>query len=448
MKRAPGTANVEEHPKGSGKWRVRARVEGKLRTVSPSGGVSEAEAVEIADAYTVVRNDTVLREGLTVADFGTGFLDRREKAGVRAIRSDRSYWKTRVTKDPIGSLPIATLRRRDILDWRDRQSGKYRTKVRALNLLRVGLQEAVERELLEHNPARDVKVHKSGDRSALDDLTGILTPPEQRQLLEAVPERWRPLVVFALMTGLRQAEQWWLKPADLGDGLLVVRRSSKGLPPKSGNMRTVYLLGPASRAVELALAATKGPWVWPATRGGRRQEGKAPRGWRKWVTAAKLGRRIRWHDLRHTCATSLLAGWWGRKWTLDEVCQHLGHSSVTVTERYARKLAETNQRAVAGTVFPASSPLMLPASTEAGENQGADTRIRTEDLCFTNEPASPNRSARLLGGVFPRGNVKTTPGGWALGLAADRLGSPAPRPTIPAHVPPTGDFEFALGGLS
>jgi len=392
---------------------VRARAGGKLRTIASK--LPEAEALEIADAYTVVRDGAVLREGLTLGEFGKAFLDRREQAGIRAIRSDRSYWRKRVERDPIGALPISTLRRRDILDWRDRQGGKYRTKVRALNLLRVGLQEAVERELLEHNPARDVKIHKAGDRSALEDLEGILTPAEQVSLLDAVPEASRPLVVFALMTGLRQAEQWWLKPGDLGEAAIVVRRSVGGLPPKSGRNRTVYLMGPAERALGLAAKGT--PWVWPAARGGRRQEGKAPRGWRRWVTKAKIGRRIRWHDLRHTCATALLAGWWGRKWSLDEVCQHLGHSSVTVTERYARKLAETNRLAVAGTVFPASSPLMLPASSEPAGNKGSRLSDLNRRPVLYEGMAQTKETAKLLGGTFPRGNVKTSPGAWALGLA-------------------------------
>jgi hypothetical protein len=44
---------------------------------------------------------------------------------------------------------------------------------------------------------------------------------------------------------------------------------------------------------------------------------------------------VRWHDLRHTCASSLVAGWWGRRWSLEEVREMLGHSSVLVTERHA-----------------------------------------------------------------------------------------------------------------
>jgi hypothetical protein len=45
--------------------------------------------------------------------------------------------------------------------------------------------------------------------------------------------------------------------------------------------------------------------------------------------------RFRWYDLRHTAATALVCGWWGRRWTLDEVRVVLGHTHRKTTERYA-----------------------------------------------------------------------------------------------------------------
>lgn len=76
MKRLPGQAGIEEHPIGSGKYRVRARVDGKrLELVS---GVSLAQAEAVAASYVVERNATAHRQGITLASFGAGFLERRE----------------------------------------------------------------------------------------------------------------------------------------------------------------------------------------------------------------------------------------------------------------------------------------------------------------------------------------------------------------------------------
>src|SRR5678815_2547185 len=100
----------------------------------------------------------------------------------------------------------------------------------------------------------------------------------------------------------------------------------------------------------------------------------------------------------------------------------MGHSSVQVTARYARKLRDTHRLAVAATVFPESSPLRLPGIVKAAEKPGANFGIRTRDLRFTKAPLSSSGSGRLLGGVFPRGNINSPPGAWALALAAEGIG--------------------------
>lgn len=345
---------VEEHPKGSGKFRVRARVGGKMKTLASQ--LPEAEAQDCANAYVVVRNADQIRQGITLGQYGPGFLARREQAGIRAIRTDRAIWSKHIDGDPIAEIPLVDLRRRHIMEWLDRRTGlAHRSRIKLLNLLRTGLRDAVDREILEQNPAREVRVHRAGGARATDDLEGILTPDEQQALLLAVDVEFRPLVAFALFTGLRQAEQWWLMWEDpLGPTLfedrVVVRRSTGGLPPKSGKIRDVYLLPGAKWALEtLAATGLTAGAVFRGARGAQRQEGKAPPQWGDWLKAAGITRRVRWHDLRHTCATSLLAGWWGHKWSLDEVCSLLGHSSVKVTERYARKLAESQKLAVLAT---------------------------------------------------------------------------------------------------
>jgi integrase len=58
--------------------------------------------------------------------------------------------------------------------------------------------------------------------------------------------------------------------------------------------------------------------------------------WSDHLRAAKIKRPIRWYDLRHTCALSLVSGWWtDAHWTLEMVQAYLGHKSRLSTERYA-----------------------------------------------------------------------------------------------------------------
>lgn len=58
------------------------------------------------------------------------------------------------------------------------------------------------------------------------------------------------------------------------------------------------------------------------------------------VEAVGLERRVRFHDLRHTCATHLVKGTWApklleRRLRLEEVRDWLGHADIGVTQRYA-----------------------------------------------------------------------------------------------------------------
>jgi Phage integrase family len=102
--------------------------------------------------------------------------------------------------------------------------------------------------------------------------------------------------------------------------------------------------------------------------------------------AAGIDRHVRWHDLRHTFASSLVAGvWGGDAWRLDEVRDLLGHSSVTVTEQYAHlapsalaKSAAATDAAMAGGHGKVTALRLIPSKPL--ESLGAPQRIRTSDL--------------------------------------------------------------------
>jgi integrase len=260
-----------------------------------------------------------------------------------------------------------------------------------LNLLRVCLQAAVDEGFLPSNPARDVRTPRGHGARTVETWT-VLTPDEQQRLLAAVPlpDRW--IVAFALGTGLRQGELWSLRWEDVTPEAIVVRYGTSQGPTKSGKIRRVPLFGLARDALIAWCAyvgdvSLYGPLgiVFPAKRGGRR-DAKPPADWASWCAKASLTRRVRWHDLRHSCATSLVAGWWGRRWTLDEVCRLLGHSSVTVTERYAH--AATDLLASAARDHDATAR-GAPSLAKARGNQ------TMKDLRFTNSRANSQEGEHL-----------------------------------------------------
>lgn len=313
----------------------------------------------------------------------------RRRSQVRDWQNDEGRWELYIAPDPIAGIPLKKLARRDVKAWLGRVQRRglaYQTQKNALTLLRVVLADAVELELLPASPAASVKLHRSQAARTHETWT-ILDPDEQVALLRAVPADERDMVAFALSTGLRNSELWSLRTADIDlDARLVTVRYSKGdRPTKGGKIRRVPLFGVGLDAARVAVERGK-VFAWPSPRTGeRRYPSSHPSRWEGWLVAAGIKRSVRWYDLRHTCATSLLAGWWGRKWSIDEVRQMLGHSSIKVTERYAHLIDDTLWRAGRATAG---------VGTDRGTETGASLGIRTPDLRFTN--ASPLEAFPLV----------------------------------------------------
>jgi hypothetical protein len=190
------------------------------------------------------------------------------------------------------------------------------------------------------------------------------------------------LIAFAIGTGMREGEIYNLHLRDLKPDKVIVRFGSKGKATKGGRIRRVPLFGISADAIAqwlplLAQQPNPEGLVWPTKRGGRRERGKAPRGWRGYLLAAGIiaehrhdGRPVRFHDLRHTCGSSLVAGWWGRRWTLEEVKELLGHRSIITTQRYAHLADSALDAAARETVAPTIGPRDTVSPRPDSRSQG------------------------------------------------------------------------------
>lgn len=358
-RRAPGEGSIDPLP--SGRFRVRVSTAGGRRVTLTADSRESAEELRRGALAELLDGNLAPVGGVTLRSWGPGVLDARELAGGRNRRTEWSLWRRHLLTAEFVDWPLANIRPRDVRAWvaalQKKRSGRVRkgqraglldrgTVKHALDLLRKILEAAVLDELIPSNPAADVKPPASVTRP--DEPWTYLTPEEQIRLLTcpAVPGWGRLMIAVALGTGVRQGELWNLELRDVhvdhDTPHLVVRFGSRGQTTKGGRMRVVPLFGLALEALRqwLALLPTfvrTNPegLAFPTERGCRRQRSKAPKGWVAWLRAAKIGRPVRWHDLRHTCASSLLAGWWGHRWTLEQVRDLLGHRSVTTTERYA-----------------------------------------------------------------------------------------------------------------
>ena len=230
---------------------------------------------------------------------------------------------------------------------------KPRGQQMAVNVLGRALKDAVRMKLVTSNPVRDVVKPKvpHPEMAALG--------PDQvgRLLAAAAPDRLFALYVLAIDSGMREGELFALEWGDIDfeAGCVRVRRALKEV---KGNIYVEELKTDKSRRriplARLSLDAlhehrkrqlaegTAGKLVFCDTGGHYlRRPNVARRSYQPLLRRAGLP-RIRFHDLRHTCATLLLLA--------DErtkvVSERLGHASTQTTENsYGHVLPTMQERA-------------------------------------------------------------------------------------------------------
>lgn len=252
----------------------------------------------------------------------------------------------------------------DVEKWRSERlkaGAKPATVNRAIDNLKSALNRAVEWGHLAANPLNGVKRSKT-DRAATvrylspDEETRLLDALEAREarlqaeresanawrnaraypLLPPVRDRLRPMVLVSLHTGVRRGEllslEW--RDVDLARAMLTVR----GEGAKSGTTRHIPLNATALQALEDWKHG--GTLVFPAKDG--RKVNNVKRAWAGVLEAAEIT-GFRWHDLRHSFASKLVM----RGVDLNTVRELLGHSTITMTLRYAHLAPEHKAAAVA-----------------------------------------------------------------------------------------------------
>jgi integrase len=291
---------------------------------------------------------------LTLGQYLDRYLDDargrlRPKPFNRAEGLVRNHIKPALGRVKLGDLSPAHLR------------GLYAAKLgsglsgRTVGYIHVTLYSALKAAVLDglipRNPAASVKPPRMDKREMTP-----LSPAEARALLDTardMDDRWSAMYVLAVTTGLRQGELLGLRWEDveLGGATLRVRHTlqppgfPKGAParltpPKTRrSLRGVHLPRSAVQALlrhqelqDAERARANASWqdrglVFPNTLGGYADyTNLMPRHFKPLLRKAGLP-NIRFHDLRHTCATLLFT----RGVHPKIVSEVLGHSSVSIT---------------------------------------------------------------------------------------------------------------------
>jgi integrase len=369
MKHANGEGTVRSKPRADGRWEARytALVDGVWKRRSVFG-------------RTKAETSRKLREALSARDAGAnpastketvaGFLASWLKGAESTLRPRTAMAYRQVVRDHLipglGHVQLARLRPEQVQAMHAAMLAKGRSPKTIANthgVLHAALQQALRWRLIPANVAGLVRP----PRRPRPEMR-VLTPEQVRALLDAADaaqDHHAALWALALGTGLRQGELLGLAWPDveLERGLLHVRRSLTHLPtgdvlgePKSASSRRSVRLGMAivdrlarHRAAEAGMALREGRSYDLAGPVFRRANGRplsasiVLKAWHRALERAGLP-LVRFHDARHSVATTLLA----RGMSARLVADVLGHANVSTTLAvYAHSTASQHDQAAA-----------------------------------------------------------------------------------------------------
>ncbi len=199
-----------------------------------------------------------------------------------------------------------------------------------------------DRASVKPNPARDLTLPERNAPKVPHWL-----PQTQREVFgadeEKLPYADKLMIGCGMGAGLRVGELLAIELGDVfldgPDPHLVVRYGGANrAPTKSRKPRTVELFDPGLGFWRLAMGerATrriKSRLVFVGPRGGYQKHW--PELFPGWGRELDLPGETTSHLMRHSYAVSMLSGWWGYEpRTLEFIQKQLGHSSISVTEKY------------------------------------------------------------------------------------------------------------------
>ncbi|MGC1214735.1 MAG: tyrosine-type recombinase/integrase [Micromonospora sp.] len=327
---------------------------------------SEAEAIRKRDD---LRRRHALGENLaaqprTLSDWLDEWIAMKAQEGTRAstLRGYRWLIESHI-RPTLGNVALSKLTPtmiRRVLSAKASADLSATTVRHIHGMIRNVLGDAVREELLHRNPAHAVRAP-----SVRQQERRALTVEEARRLIERFRgDRLEALWVCALTVGLRRGELLGLRwsDVDFGAGTLTVRqtllraggqlhfaepkteRSRRTVPVPEQTM-ALFRSHRRRQAAERLQAGER--WqdfglIFASTIGTPMEPRNVDRAWH--ATRARAGLPwLRLHDLRHACATFLLASGASPR----TVMKTLGHSQITLTmNTYAHVLAEVERAAM------------------------------------------------------------------------------------------------------
>jgi integrase len=358
------TGHVRQRSPGS--FELRYRDHGNTRTATFRGTKREADR-ELRRLLSLVdaNQHPTDPDRLNVGEWLTRWLGQvKGEAAPRTHLRYSQFVNLHITPR-IGDISLARL---SVADVQGFYSALTETKLSAQSrkhaalVLTNALNRAVEQRLIASNPAQPLK--RRLPRVERPDMLILDQPQSQALLANARGSSLYPAIFTGLATGARRNEILALKWSrfDLDRGVVLIAESLEQIgksirfkPPKNGKPRTIVL----GDAVVEELRRVKMTQAEALLALGVRQDGdaliccrvdgsmltpsKLTDGFRAFIRKTGLP-RVRFHDLRHSHASQLLAA----GVNIKVVAERLGHTDPAVTLRvYSHLMPDAQAEAAA-----------------------------------------------------------------------------------------------------
>ena len=199
------------------------------------------------------------------------------------------------------------------------------------------LSKAINLAIVNHDLSMQNPCKKSGKLLEDNMTTRFLSEDEEKRLFEELPKYLVPIVICALQTGLRLSNilnlTW--EQVDLERNIISIKKSQN-----KGRKNLQVPISPKLKKVLLTQAATSNGYVFVSHRTGTKYKNISD-GFNAACERAGI-KNFRFHDLRHTVGTRCIENGVDIR-TTQEL---LGHSSITVTQRYLHSTVEKLRGAI------------------------------------------------------------------------------------------------------
>lgn len=224
-----------------------------------------------------------------------------------STRAQWSIWLDRIDAK-FGEMPIRLLKakgaKRHFTEWRDTYADRPRSADYAVQVLRRVLSIAIERELIDTNPAEGIKQLYRANRA-----DRVITDAELETILSHATPRARYAIRLAAATGLRRGDLVELKWDQVRNNRIeFCTKKSRGrtfvIAPLVGDGRAVIDELLAERAKTIAEGRVPSAWVLTTERGSKWLGASLTQAFIRAAKDAKVERAL--HDLRGTAATRMI----------------------------------------------------------------------------------------------------------------------------------------------